>query len=166
MTESEPQFLAGPRGTRILWAAVEYAPVGVGICDGDGVFVFVNAALADLLDWPRPAMIGRPFLTFVHPEDRAAALAAYFSSVVAAASRCRVRVPAQRGHVRCQTSTGGTVWLAATWTVTAPDSCGEQLAVVHLTGDLRGTLSVDGRRGRRSRRGRRGSRATATSGCA
>ena len=49
-------------------------------------------------------MIGRPFLTFVHPEDRAAALAAYFSSVVAAASR----VQAQRGHLRCQTSIGGT----------------------------------------------------------
>jgi PAS domain S-box len=133
VTESEQRFLAGPRGARILWAALEYAPVGVGICDGDGVFVFVNAALAALLDRPRAAVIGRPFLTFVHPEDRAAALAAYFSSVVAAASRCRLRVPAQRGQLRCLTSTGATIWLAATWTVTAPDSCGEQLAVVHLT---------------------------------
>ena len=133
MSESERPLLAGPRGAPMLGAAVEYAPVGVGICDADGVFVYVNAALAGLLERPRQAMIGRPFLGFIHHKDRAAALAAYFTSVVAAACPHRAPVAARHGHLRCQTRTGNTIWLAATWTVTAPDSGGEPLAVVHLT---------------------------------
>lgn len=116
---------------RILWAAVEHAPVGVGVCDEDGVFLFANDCLGRLLDRSRQAIIGRPFLAFVHPSDRAASLACYFRSLVAAADPQR-RLSAEHGELRALTSRGATVWLSVSWTVTTPDPERGQFAVIHM----------------------------------
>jgi PAS domain S-box-containing protein len=55
------------------------------VCDEDGRFLAVNSALTSMLSRRREEIVGRPFLTFVHPEQRSASLAGYFRSVVAAA---------------------------------------------------------------------------------
>jgi PAS domain S-box-containing protein len=114
----------------VLRTAFERAPVGVGVCDEDGRFVAVNESLAALLGEPVTAIIGRPFLTFVHPQERAAALACYFASVVAAAGE--PKPPAAHAELRCVTGEDAVVWLAASWTITGPDPDGHQYGVVHL----------------------------------
>lgn len=131
MSKSSATRGAGLPSARVLWAAVEHAPIGVGVCDEDGVFLFANDCLSQLLDRGRQDIIGRPFLAFVHPGDRAASLASYFRSLVAAADPQR-RSSAEHGELRALTSRGVTVWLAVTWTVSAPDPQGGQLAVIHL----------------------------------
>lgn len=115
----------------ILVKAFSHAPVGVGITDADGRFVAVNDELARLLDRPMEHIVGRPFLTFVHPEERAASLAGYFVSVVAAVSQRATRP----GHaeLRCLTGRGSEAWFAVTWTITEPDSDDVQYGIVHMT---------------------------------
>lgn len=114
----------------VLVKTFSHAPVGVGICDADGRFLAVNDALSRLLDRPREEIVGRPFLTFVHPAERAASLASYFVSVVTAIGQYPGR--AAHAEVRCVTGRGADRWLAVTWTVTEPDSNATQYGIVHL----------------------------------
>jgi len=91
----------------------------------------VNDSLARLLRRPSDEIVGRPFLTFVHPEQRSDSLACYFQSVVAAA----VRPPHQTKHteLRCVAGDGSVLWLAVTWTITAADSQDQQFGILHLS---------------------------------
>ena len=114
----------------VLLTAFEQAPNAVGVCDEDGKFLAVNAALCRLAGCAREDLIGRPFLQFVHPADRSASLAAYFQSVVAAAAG--MAVAPEECRLRCLDSSGQTVWTTVRWTVTEPDRTGAQFAVVHL----------------------------------
>jgi PAS domain S-box-containing protein len=115
----------------ILAAVFEQAPVGVGVCDEDGRFVAVNDCLLEMLQYRRSAVVGRPFLNFVHPAQRAVSLARYFESVVAAAAPGLV--PAARySELQCVAADGTPRWLAVTWTITSPDDCGLQYGIVHL----------------------------------
>jgi len=70
----------------LLRTAFDGAPVGVGVCDEDGRFLEINDSLCMLLRQGRQNVLGRPFLTFVHPDQRSASMASYFRAVVAAAA--------------------------------------------------------------------------------
>jgi PAS domain S-box-containing protein len=133
----------------VLETAFLQAPVGVGVCDRDGRFIAVNTALAHLLGRPAARIVGRPFLTFVHPQERAASLAAYFESVVAAASAPIRR--AAHAELRCLTGDGDVVWLAVSWIITAPDDAGDQVGIVHLT-DVTERREVERQLGRAQQR--------------
>jgi PAS domain-containing protein len=91
----------------------------------------VNAALARLLRRPAAALLGHPFLNYIHPGQRPAALAGYFEAVVAAAAGIR------HGdcRLRCLTGDGGAIPLRARWTVLDPDGDGSLVGVVYLTAD-------------------------------
>lgn len=115
----------------VLSTVFEGAPAGVGVCDADGRFVAVNAALTSLLGVAAERMVGRPFLTFVHPQERALSLSCYFRSVVAAAARRPAT--AERSELHCLTGSGAVIRVSVAWTVSAPDAAGDQYAVVHLT---------------------------------
>ena len=114
----------------VLLTAFEQAPDAVGVCDEDGKFLAVNAALCRLASCSREDMIGRAFLQFVHPGDRSASLAAYFQAVVAAAAG--MAVYAEQCRLRCVDTAGQTVWTTVRWSVTEPDRSGAQFGVVHL----------------------------------
>jgi PAS domain S-box-containing protein len=125
-----PDLVAG-LSRAVLQTAFERSPVGVGVCDEDGRFLAVNSALTSMLSRRREEIVGRPFLTFVHPEQRSASLAGYFRSVVAAAS---ASPPAtEHAELRCLSGDGSVVWLSVTWTITEPDQAGEQYGIVHLS---------------------------------
>ncbi|HET6876582.1 MAG TPA: EAL domain-containing protein [Jatrophihabitans sp.] len=115
----------------ILQAAFDQSPEGVGICDEDGRFVAVNTTLARLLERDRAEIVGRSFLTFVHPKDRAATLAGYFNSIRNAGDGPN---DVDRAELRALTSAGQVVWLSVTWTITRPDAEGRRYGIVHLHG--------------------------------
>jgi PAS domain S-box-containing protein len=115
----------------LLATAFDHAPVGVGICDQDGRFIAVNTYLATLLHHPKHDIVGRPFLAFVHPTERAASLAAYFEAVIAAATRARIR--SDSCTLRCLTGDASLIQVSVHWTVTEPDQSGNQYGIVHLT---------------------------------
>ncbi len=54
-------------------AAFRDAPVGLGVCDPDFRFQRVNNALGAIFDLPPDQLVGRSYLEFVHPADRAQA---------------------------------------------------------------------------------------------
>lgn len=113
-----------------LQTAFAHAPVGIGVCDPDGSFLVANKALENLLGRRHEQIVGRPFLSFVHPEERAACLAAYFISVVGAQTE-----PAHHGaraEVRFLTGQGNCVWLAVDWAITRPNEDGDQYGIVHF----------------------------------
>jgi diguanylate cyclase (GGDEF)-like protein/PAS domain S-box-containing protein len=113
----------------LLRTAFDGAPVGVGVCDEDGRFLEVNESLCMLLRQSRQNVLGRPFLTFVHPEQRSASMASYFRAVVAAAAN---QISTEHSELLCLTGTGATIWVAVTWTITEPDEDGCQYGIVHL----------------------------------
>lgn len=114
----------------ILRAAFDESPEGVGICDENGRFVAVNATLARLLERDRAEIVGRSFLTFVHPKDRAATLAGYFNSIRNAVDDGPNDV--DRAELRALTRAGQVVWVSVTWTISRPDDEGRRYGVVHL----------------------------------
>ena len=103
--------------------------MAIGVCDEDGRFVAVSNTLARMLRRPADQIIGRPFLTFVHPDERPASLAAYFEAVVAVAAGVR------SGSSRLRYLAGdGTVFSAlVSWTVTEPDEFGNQYGITYLS---------------------------------
>ncbi len=113
----------------LLRTAFDGAPVGVGVCDEDGRFLEVNDSLCVLLRRTRDDVIGRPFLAFVHPEQRSASMASYFRAVVAAAS---CRTSSEQSELLCLTGAGDAIWVSVTWTITEPDENGSQFGIVHL----------------------------------
>jgi EAL domain-containing protein (putative c-di-GMP-specific phosphodiesterase class I)/PAS domain-containing protein len=106
---------------------------GIGICDEDGMFVSVSRSLARLLEHPVEEVIGRPFLSFVHANERAAALAAYFEAVVAVAAG----VSGGGRELRCVTGSGAVIPVLVEWALAGPDEFGKQRGVLHVT-DRRG----------------------------
>jgi PAS domain S-box-containing protein len=127
---STPDLVASLNQT-VLQTVFEGSPIGVGVCDEDGRFVAVNPALTGMLSRRREEMVGRPFLTFVHPEQRSASLACYFRSVVAAAA---ASPPAtEHTELRCLSSDGSVVSVSVTWTITKPNQAGQQYGIVHLS---------------------------------
>lgn len=116
-----------------LQAAFANAPAGIGICDEDGRFLAVSRSLGSLLGRPAENLVGRPFLAFVHPEQRSAALAAYFEAVVAVAAGVR----GGSRELRCVTRAGQAIPVLVEWTVADPDESGQQRGIVYLT-DQRG----------------------------
>lgn len=113
----------------VLAAAVRNAPVGIGICDEDGRFLAISTSLARLLRRPAEEIVGRPFLNFIHPEQRSAALVTYFEAVVAAAAGLRHGTRT----LSYLTGDGEAVPLLASWTVTDPDRDGTAYGIVYLT---------------------------------
>lgn len=114
----------------VLAAAVRNAPIGIGICDEDGRFLAISTSLARLLRRPAEEIVGRPFLNFVHPEHRPAALATYFEAVVAAAAGLRHGTRT----LHCLTGDCDAIPLLASWTITEPDTDGTAYGIVYLTG--------------------------------
>src|SRR5256885_9116731 len=112
-----------------LATALQDAPIGIGVCDEDGRFLAVNAALTRLLRRPTEQIIDHPFLVFVHPDERAASLATYFEAVVAAAAGIRHG----NRRLRCLTGDGGVVRVQASWAVTHPDEDGTHDGIIYLT---------------------------------
>jgi PAS domain-containing protein len=115
----------------LLAAVFDRLPVGIGICDEDGRFVAVNARLARLLGRSKSEIIGRPFLAFLHTQDRAACLAGYFHAVVA--TTATQRPPAGQRTLRWLTGNSATVPLAARWTVSQPRPSRCHRTVLHLS---------------------------------
>jgi PAS domain S-box-containing protein len=116
----------------ILWTAFEHAPIGVAVCDQDGVVVLANDCLLRLARRLGRDAIGRPFLSFVHPDERATVLASYLRSLVAATVTQHTG-PTEHAEVRCLGVDGRVVWLQVAWTITPPDRDGRQFAVLHVS---------------------------------
>lgn len=116
---------------RLLAAVFDRLPVGIGICDEHGRFVAVNARLARLLGRSKSEIIGRPFLAFLHTQDRAACLAGYFDAVVATATTHRPTT-GQR-TLRWLTDNSATVPLSARWTVNQRGPSGYRRTILHLS---------------------------------
>ena len=112
-------------------AAFAHSPTATGVCDEDGRLVQINNSLARLLQRPASDILGRPFLAFVHPDERAASLACYFNAVVNAAAARHAAEP-EPCQLRCLTGTDTVLHTSVTWTVTAPDTSGHQYGVVHV----------------------------------
>jgi PAS domain S-box-containing protein len=120
-----------PSNIAALTIAVEHAPVGVGVCDQDGNFVVVNGYLARLLRYDRDALVGKSFLTVIHPDEQAETLNQVGKAMRAASSGDDY--VSDENEVRCIDGDGRTIWVHLTWTTTAPDEDSHQYTVVHAT---------------------------------
>lgn len=118
-----------PSNIAALTIAVEHAPVGVGVCDQDGNFVVVNDYLARLLRYDRNALLGKSFMTVIHPDEQAEVAVQVGSAMRTAAGGDDQA--SDENEVRCVDGEGHTVWVHLTWTTTAPDEDGRQYTVVH-----------------------------------
>ena len=123
----------------ILFDVIVDAPIGIGVCDKDGRFLAVNRALARLLDRPEEQIIGRPFLAFVHPDERATRIAEYFEAITAAAAGVRTG----SRTVRCLTGARKSVWVDTSWTMTGPDESGRHFGILYLIEHGRNLPSQD-----------------------
>lgn len=108
--------------------ALVHAPIGIGLVDESGRFLMVSTALAELLGRREDAIIGRAFVSFVHPEERARSAAEYFEAItaVAAGARCGSTT------LRCVTGERKSVLLDVGWAATQPDEAGTRLGVIYL----------------------------------
>jgi PAS domain S-box-containing protein len=77
------------------------------VASGDGYFKRLNPAFADALGWSLDELLARPFLEFVHPDDRAATIRAVERQVLAGE-------PVQRFRNRYRHKDGSWRWLS--WT--------------------------------------------------
>lgn len=75
--------------------------------DAAGVIIFVDAEMADVLGWLPEELIGRPSTDFIHPEDQASAITAWFAMLDAAGE-----VGVWQGRYR--TSDGSWKWIETT----------------------------------------------------
>ena len=114
---------------QVLRRAVRDAPAGIGVCDEDGRIVAVSTSLTRLLRRTRGEILGRPFLAFVHPEDRPRALASYFEAVVAAAAG----VHDGRTTLRCLTGDQDAIAVEVSWTVTDADEATAACGILYIT---------------------------------
>jgi PAS domain-containing protein len=121
-------FDRGRPSWQALCTAVRDAPLGIGVCDEDGRMLAVSTSLAGLLRRSTSDIVGRPFLAFVHPDDRPTSLASYFEAVVAAAAGVRNG----RTRVRCLTGDHDTVTVEVTWTVTEGDEATAPCGILYL----------------------------------
>jgi PAS domain S-box-containing protein len=130
-----------PSNIAALTIAVEHAPVGVGVCDQDGNFVVVNGYLARLLRYDRDTLVGKPFLTVIHPDEQAEVVS-HVHRAMQAATTGEERA-SDENEVRCIDGDGRTIWVHLTWTTTAPDEDGRQYTVVHATDYARRRVAED-----------------------
>ena len=114
---------------QVLRTAVRDAPTGIGVCDEDGRIVAVSTSLTRLLRRTRAEILGRPFLAFVHAEDRPRALASYFEAVVAVAAG----VHDGRTTLRCLTGDQEAIAVEASWTVTDADEASAACGILCIT---------------------------------
>jgi EAL domain-containing protein (putative c-di-GMP-specific phosphodiesterase class I) len=130
--ETQPSAThARARPRQLPPAAADDPSPAIGICDENGRFVTVSPNLARMLQRPPADILGRPYLFFVHPDQRATSLAGYFDSVTAAGNGSP---PITRYcDLRCLTPTDAPLWVSAAWTVLEPDQSGSQFAIIHLT---------------------------------
>lgn len=112
----------------ILHTAFTDAPFGIGICDEDGRFLAISRSLATLLRRSSSEIVGRSYLSFVHPEDRGASLAAYFEAVVAVAAGVRHG----SREVRYITGDGTAITVLVRWTATDCDESGAQRGIIYF----------------------------------
>jgi PAS domain S-box-containing protein len=122
---------AAPPEARLLAAVFDRLPVGAGICDENGRFIAVNARLARLLGRAKSEIIGRPFLAFLHSQDRAACLAGYFDAVVA--TQPTQQPAAGQRTLRWLSGDGATVPLVPRWTVNRPGPSRSRRAILQLS---------------------------------
>lgn len=108
--------------------ALIHAPIGIGLVDKNGRFFMISKALARLLDCREDEIIGRTFLSFVHPEVRARSVAEYFEAIAAAAAG----LPTGSKELRCVTGRGKSVLLDVNWTATEADQVGHRVGVIYL----------------------------------
>ena len=96
LQESEAEFRSLVENTA--------APIGITNLRGD--FTYVNKALADLTGYTVQEMVGRPFMEFLHPEDREAALKVFMKGVSASeeAREIEFRVIRRDGQILTLTS--------------------------------------------------------------
>lgn len=92
------------------------------IADFEGRFVRLNAAWEKLLGMPRSQLIGRPFLDFVHPEDR--------EKTMAETARLRSGAPSIGFENRYKTADG---WRLLRWTAAGSDETRQFYAVARDT---------------------------------
>lgn len=114
----------------VLRDALISAPIGIGLADKNGRFFMISKALAKLLECPEDEIIGRAFLSFVHPDDRARSVAEYFEAIAAAAAG----LPSGSKAIRCVTGTGKSVLLDVSWTAIEADLPARGIAVIYLAG--------------------------------
>lgn len=130
-----------PSNIAALTIAVEHAPVGVGVCDQDGNFVVVNGCLARLLRHDRDSLLGKSFLTVIHPDEQAAVVDQVGRAMSASAGGDEHA--GEENEVRCIDGDGRTIWVHLTWTTTAPDDDGQQYTVVHAADYSRRRVAED-----------------------
>jgi PAS domain S-box-containing protein len=130
-----------PSNVAALTIAVEHAPVGVGVCDQDGNFVVVNGYLARLLRYDRDALLGKPFLAVIHPDEQAEVVAQIGRAMHTATPGAERA--SDENEVRCIDGDGRTIWVHLTWTTTAPDEDGQQYTVVHAADYSRRRVAED-----------------------
>jgi diguanylate cyclase (GGDEF)-like protein/PAS domain S-box-containing protein len=71
------QRLADPSSVEDFFrAALDHTAVGIAVVDLEGRFVAVNAAFATMVGRPADELVGRSYLSAIHPDDRAGAIAA------------------------------------------------------------------------------------------
>lgn len=104
------------------------APIGIGLVDKNGRFFLISTALTRLLDCREEEIIGRAFLSFVHPAERAESVAEYFEAIAAAA----VGLPNGSKVVRCVTGKGESVLFDVRWTAAGADHAGHGVGVIYL----------------------------------
>jgi PAS domain S-box-containing protein len=80
------------------------APDILAVVGADGYLKRINPAFADLLGRPEEDVLSRPYVEFVHPDDRA--------RTVAAAARVREGEPSRRFEFRLLRPTGQVRWMA------------------------------------------------------
>lgn len=115
----------------------------------------MNAAFEEVLGWSRAELLSRPYIEFVHPEDR--------DSTLAVLRRLRTGHPAVQFESRCPCKDGSSRWLA--WSASAPQADSETfyasarditadrlaeaerqrlIALIVNSGDLIGLVSTSG----------------------
>ena len=83
---------------------VENAKEIVFQVDANGTWTFLNPAWTEVTEYPVEDALGRPFIDFVHPDDRDRIWGLF-------RSRISQQAPTGRTEVRYQTRSGGTRWL-------------------------------------------------------
>lgn len=84
-----------------------------------------------MLQRPPGDIIGRPFMSFVHPDQRATSLARYFHAVAAAAHG--QPTTARHCALTCLTPAHERLEVSVAWTILEPDHSGAQFAIMQLT---------------------------------
>ncbi len=127
-----PSLTAAPPERAVLRAALDNAPVGVGVCDNHGRILRVNDHLARLFGRDRDELVGHSFLRVIHPEELAEAEAQFRRAQCRAATGDAPHADEQ-SEVRCVTGAGETIWVHVTWSTSAPEPGGTQYSVAHVT---------------------------------